>query len=99
MTASDSDESDRKYQPAPTWRAKVKKVGSPPPDPPISKRVRLPETVTARYLAEITGQEFSRIVEELKRLRLYLGSTRSLGFEAAAKLLRKYGIGADRDDD
>jgi len=98
VTTSDSDESDRKYQPAPIWRAKVKKVGWPPADPPSSRRVRLPETVTPRYLAEITGQELPRIVEELKRLRLYLGDKRSLDFEAASKLLRKYGIGADRDD-
>ena len=98
MTTPDSDERDRKYQPAPIWRAKVKKVGSPPADPPISRRVRLPETVTPRYLAEITGQELPRIVEELKRLRLYLGDKRSLGFEAATKLLSKYGIGADTDD-
>jgi len=82
----------------PIWRAKEKKIGPPPADPPISKRVKLPETVTARYLAEITGQEFSKIVEELKRLRLFLGHERSLGFDAAARLLRKYGIGADRDD-
>ena len=72
--------------------------GPPRPDPPISKRVKLPETVTARYLAEITGQELPKIVEELKRLRLFLGYQRSLTFEAAAQLLRKYGIGADRDD-
>jgi len=74
------------------------KLGPPPADPPISRRVRLPETVTARYLAEITGQEFPKIVEELKRLRLFLGYDRSLGFEAAAQLLRKYGIGADREE-
>ena len=89
---------NRKYSPPPIWRAKQKKVGPPPADPPIVRRVRLPETVTARYLAEITGQEFPKIVEELKRLRLFLEYDRSLSFEAAAQLLRKYGIGADRDE-
>jgi hypothetical protein len=98
VTVPDSDESDRKHWPAPIWKVKEKKVGPPPPDPPISKRVRLPETVTAIYLAEITGQELPKVVEELKRLRLFLGYERSLGFEAAARLLRKYGIGAERDD-
>lgn len=98
MTAPDSDESDRNYWPPPIWRAKEEKVDPPRPDPPISKRVKLPETVTVRYLAEITGQEFPKIVQELKRLRLYLGYQRSLSFEAAAQLLRKYGIGADRND-
>ncbi|HET7624851.1 MAG TPA: hypothetical protein VFM25_06250 [Verrucomicrobiae bacterium] len=99
MNTPDSEEGDRKYWPPPVWRAKEKKVGRPPADPPISKRVKLPETVTVRYLAEITGKEFLVIVEELKRLRLFLGYERSLDFQAAARLLCKYGIGADRDDD
>jgi hypothetical protein len=73
--------------------------GSSAGRPPISKRVKLPETVTIRYLAEITGREFPVIVEELKRLRLFLGYERSLDFQAAARFLRKYGIGADREDD
>ena len=98
MTAPDPDETTRKHSPAPIWRAREKKIGPPPEDPPISKRIKLPETVTARYLAEITGQEFPRIVEELKRLGLFPGYERSLGFDAAARFLRKYGIGAERDD-
>jgi hypothetical protein len=98
MPAPDSEEHKRKYWPPPIWSAKEKKVGPPPADPPIMKRVRLPETVTASYLAEITGQELPKVVQELKRLRLFLGYTRSLDFEAAAQFLRKYGIGADREE-
>jgi hypothetical protein len=102
MPAPNSDESKRKYWPPPIWTSKKKQQqqqGPPPADPPIVKHVKLPETVTARYLAEITGQELPRMVEELKRLRLWLGFNRSIGFEAAAQLLRKHGIAAEREGD
>jgi hypothetical protein len=56
----------------------------------------LPESVTVAYLAELTGQKPARIIEELKRLKCY--RPRALDFEGAAKLLRKYGIGADREN-
>jgi hypothetical protein len=96
MAAPDPDPSERKYWPAPIWSAKRKKVGAPPPDPPITRRVSLPETVTVGYLAELTGQKPARIIEELKRLKCY--RSRALDFESAEKLLRKYGIGADREN-
>jgi hypothetical protein len=86
----------RKYWPAPIWSAKPKKVGAPPADPPITRRVSLPESVTIGYLAELTGQKPARIVEELKRLKCY--RSRALDFESAANLLHKYGIGADREN-
>jgi hypothetical protein len=96
MAAPDPDSADRKYSPAPIWSAKRKKVGAPPPDPPITRRVKLPESITVGYLAELTGQKLPKIVEELKRLKCY--RDRALDFESAEKLLRKYGIGADREN-
>jgi len=96
MAAPNPDPGDRKYWPAPIWSAKRKKVGSPPSDPPIARRLRLPETVTVGYLAELTGQKPAKIIEELKRLKCY--RSRALDFESAEKLLRKYGIGADREN-
>jgi hypothetical protein len=95
----DSEDDKRKYWPPPVWSAREKKkVGPPPPDPPITKYVKLPETVTVRYLAELTGQELPRIVEELKRLRLFLDYKRSLTFEAASQYLRKHGIATEREE-
>jgi hypothetical protein len=96
MPTSDSESGKRQYWPPPTWSAKQKKVGPPPPDPPITRRVSLPESVTVAYLAELTGQQPDRIIEELKRLKCY--RQRALDFDGAAKLLREYGIGADREN-
>ena len=96
MPTPDSDPGKRKYWPPPIWSAKQKRVGTPPPDPPITRRVNLPESVTVAYLAELTGQQPARIIEELKRLKCY--RQRALDFEAAARLLRNYGIGADREN-
>ncbi len=96
MPEAGPDPGKRQYWPPPTWSAKRKKVGSPPPDPPITRRVTLPDTVTVGYLAELTSQKPTRIVEELKRLKCYREI--ALDFEDAAKLLRKYGIGADREN-
>ncbi len=47
-------------------------------------------------LAELIGQKPGRIIEELKRLKCY--RSRALDFESAATLLRKQGIGADREN-
>jgi len=68
----------------------------PPQDPPIVGHVTLPEKVSIRYLAEVAGQELSTVIDDSVRLRCFLGLHRSLDFEDAAKLLRKYGISATR---
>jgi len=72
-------------------------VSPPVPDPPIVKHVSLPATVSLGYLAEVTGQELATIIDELARLKLFLGLHRSLDFKSAAKLLRKYGISSIRE--
>lgn len=70
----------------------------PAPTPPVTRHVDLPETVSIAYLAEIAGQDSAAVVQHLLRLRLFLGVYRGLNFEAAAKFLREYGIGANRID-
>jgi len=97
MSAPNPDENKRNYWPPPSWSAVQKKAVPPPQDPPIVGHVTLPEKVSIRYLAEITGQELSTIIDDLRRLRLYLGDNRSLDFENAAKLLQKYGIAANKE--
>jgi hypothetical protein len=71
-------------------------VSPPPAEPPITRYVTLPEKVSVKFMADISGQELSTIVDDLVRLRCFLGLNRSLDFEDAAKLLRKYGISATR---
>lgn len=64
---------------------------SPTPLPPITQRVALPEIVAVRYLAELL--QMSK--EDVAALCGYFGE-RSVPFEQAQKILRKYGIWADR---
>ena len=67
------------------------------PEPEITRWVTLPEKVSIGYLAELTGQQLCTIINDLCRLRLFLGIYRSLDFESAARLLEQYGVGALRE--
>jgi hypothetical protein len=58
--------------------------------------VLLPEKVAVRYLAEETGQSLNTIVLVMHELRIGIEVNRSLDFEDAAKVLRRYGIAAER---
>lgn len=66
------------------------------PDPPITRRIRLPEIVSVRYLGEIlaeaTRTPFSTMISQLD---LGVSLDRSISFQDAARVLRKYGIDAE----
>ena len=59
--------------------------------PPIIQRVTLPEVVAVRYMAELL--QLSK--DEVSALCGYFGE-RSVPFDQAQKILRKYGIWADK---
>jgi len=63
----------------------------PTPLPSITQRVALPEVVAVRYLAELL--QLSQ--EDVSALCGYFGE-RSVPFDQAQKILRKYGIWADK---
>ena len=96
MSAPNPDEGERNYWPPPSWSANQKDVVPPAQETPITRHVTLPDKVAIGYLAEIIDQELRTIIDDLVRLRLFLGVNRSLDFDDAAKLLRKYGIEANR---
>jgi len=56
-----------------------------------------PEKVAVRYLAEVSGQQLSTILALMNTLRIIVEVNRSVDFDDAAKILRRYGIGADRN--
>ena len=62
----------------------------PNPLPPITRRVTLPAVVAVRYLAELL--QLSK--EDVSALCGYFGE-RSVPFNQAQKILRKYGIWAE----
>jgi len=69
-------------------------ISSPLPEPPITRHVRVPEKVTVKYLAEITGQPRYAVASLVNQLGVSLD--RSIAFEDAAQILRRYGIAAER---
>jgi hypothetical protein len=58
-------------------------------------RISLPEKVAVRYLAEVSGQELDRVLHDMGKLSIYIDVNRSMDFHDAARLLDRYGIGAD----
>lgn len=70
---------------------------SPPaPYPPITKQIRLPEKVSVRFLAELSGQDLHTIIAVMYGLRICVDVNRSVDFADAQRILRKYGIWAER---
>jgi hypothetical protein len=101
MSAPEPDDKKRDSALPPGCKELIDVIRSQPatvPDSlsPITRRVTLPEKDSVGYLAEITGQELWTVIDELVRLRLSLRVNRSLDFDDATKLLRRYGIAADR---
>src|SRR5262245_27378168 len=66
---------------------------APPPLPPITQHVALPEMVAVRYMAELLRLSENEVV----RLCGYLGG-RSVPFDQAQNILRYYGIWAYKAD-
>jgi len=64
--------------------------------PPIWKRVALPEKVSVKYLAEISGDSLGEFLEEMHKFRILIDANRAVDFADAEKILRAYGIAADR---
>jgi hypothetical protein len=68
----------------------------PMPLPPITRRITLPEIVSVRYLAEVSGKDINHILRVMSRLRILASVDRSISFDDAVRILRRYGIGADK---
>jgi len=64
--------------------------------PPVTKRVTLPEKVSVRFSAEFSGQGLLTIIRVLHELGIAVDVNRSVDFEDAQRILRRYGIGAER---
>jgi hypothetical protein len=87
------NDAKRKYE-VPVWRKPTKNTIRP--EPPVMRHVVLPEKVAVKFLVEVTGQSLRDIVSALRDLRVFVSVDRSVDFEDADRLLRKYGIGAER---
>ena len=66
------------------------------PDPPITRQVVLPDMVSVQYLVEVSGASAYTIALVMQEMRVGSNVGRSVDFDVAAKILRKYGIAAIR---
>jgi len=64
--------------------------------PPITRKITLPNVVAVRYLVEISGQDLATINALMTGLRIFVDVNRSVDFGTAQKILRHFGIWADR---
>jgi hypothetical protein len=103
MTASNYDYNERSYLLPVGCRdlldiIKLPKAPEPKPTPypPITRKVTLPDVVAVRFLVEASGQELDTIVALMNKLRIGVDVNRSVDFGAAQKVLRHFGIWAER---
>ena len=64
--------------------------------PPITRKVMLPNVVAVRFLAEVSGQEPETVTALMNTLHILVDVNRSVDFAAAQKVLRYFGIWAER---
>jgi hypothetical protein len=64
--------------------------------PPITRKITLPNVVAVRYLAEVSGQDLVSINALMTELRIFVDVDRSVDFGAAQRILRHFGIWAER---
>ena len=66
------------------------------PDPPITRRITLPEKVSVQFITKTSGQTIYVVAALMSRLRIFVSVQRSVDSDDAAKILRKFGIEAVR---
>jgi hypothetical protein len=64
--------------------------------PPITRKLTLPNIVAVRYLGEVSGQDLATINAIMTELRIFVDVNRSVDFGAAQRILRHFGIEAQR---
>jgi len=66
------------------------------PYPRLTRAVVLPEKVSVKYMAEISGASLYTITILMEELHIVGEVSRSIDFDDAAKILKHYGILAKR---
>ena len=95
MPSPNSNDDDPKTPPSPIPR-EVPSPAPTTPEPPIKGHVTLPEKVAVTYLAEVSGQTLETIAALMDELRIIVAIERSVDFADAARILRRYGIAAEK---
>jgi len=103
METSNEDNRERGYLLPPGCKdlldvIKLPKAPEPgsAPYPPITRKITLPNVVAVRFLVETSGQDVETIVALMHKLRIIVDVNRSVDFGTAQKILRHFGIWAER---
>jgi hypothetical protein len=81
------------------WKLKKKKSKEPADELlniPTLREVVIPDEIVVRELAKIAGQKPFRIIADLMEIGVFANVTQIIGFEAASRVLKKYGVLAKR---
>lgn len=77
------------------WKLKKKKSKEPQPDSlkiPSIHEIAIPDEIPVTELAKIAGQKPFKIIADLMEIGIFSSVNQKVGFEAASRVLKKYGI-------
>jgi hypothetical protein len=77
------------------WKLKKtesKELEAEPLIAPPGSEVVIPDQILARQLAKIAGQKPFKIIADLMEIGVFANVNQSIAFEAASRVLKKYGI-------
>ena len=77
------------------WKLKKKKSKEPADESlnmPSIREAVIPDEILVRELAKIAGQKPYKIIADLMENGIFANVTQKIGFEAASRVLKKYGI-------
>ena len=77
------------------WKLKKKKSKEPADEMlniPSIREVIIPHEILVKEVARIAGQKPFKIIADLMEIGIFANVIQKIGFEAAARVLKKYGI-------
>jgi hypothetical protein len=83
------------------WKLKNKKTKEPAialPGIPSMREVAIPDEILVLELAKIAGQKPFRIIADLMEIGIFANVKQNVGFDAASRVLKKYGITAKKTE-
>jgi hypothetical protein len=81
------------------WKLKKIKTKDPEtasPGIPSIREVAIPDEILVRELAKVAGQKPFRIIADLMEIGIFANVKQKIGFDAASRILKKYGITAKK---
>lgn len=78
------------------WKLKKKKDSQDPPTILPLREVIIPAEILVRELADIAGQKPYKIIADLMEIGIFASVKQAVQFDAASRILKKYGITAKR---